>query len=46
MLPVLFFSIILLGVLAILPHMHPAVVIDEDDGDEPAKLRLKSTRQR
>ncbi len=46
MLSTFFFILVLLVVLAILPHMNPAVVVDEDDGEEPAKLRLKPTRQR
>jgi hypothetical protein len=46
MLATLFLILVLLVVLTILPHMNPAIVIDEDDADEPAKLRLKPTRQR
>jgi len=46
MLPTLFFIIILLVVLAVLPHINPTAVIDEDDSDESPRLRLKSTRQR
>lgn len=42
----IFIAVVVLVVLATLPYLQPASVLDEDDDDEPAKLRLKPTRQR
>lgn len=46
MLTTVILIVMLLAVLAALPYMNTPITIDERDGDEPLKLRMKPTRQR
>lgn len=46
MLPTLFTIMLILLVVALLPYIQPKVVVDDDEAEEPAKLRMKPTRQR
>ncbi len=46
MLPALLAIVLVLFVLVLLPYDRPRPVLDEEDGEEPSKVRLKPTRQR
>ena len=46
MLSTVFAILLILVVVAVLPYIQPNVVVEDDEGEEPAHLRMKPTRQR